>query len=717
MNRSAETSAASPTFNADDAYIRTDMLRFVAGRWRVVCAAMLAGVLAACVFAALTVPQYAAEALLQVDATKPFALSATGRPVDDISAQIQRALSVSDQVELIRSRAVLMPVLERYRLDIVVRPRQFAPFSALAQHLDGFGLPLWVRRLRTESSAGSIGVDRLDVPFELENKQLTVRVTGAGTYELSGPDKTPLLKGHVGALEQGGGVSLRIDRLDAPPGAEFSVTRQNVVDALQRFQDALSVMPADETSGMVLVTYENPEPARAADIANAVAASYVAWRDDEARRAAHAKLAALELELPAVQARAERSERLLAQFRQSAASVQPSSEARSYLAEQMNTGQLLAQLRGARVQSLRQFTENSEQVRAIDRQIGLTEAREAGLQRRYAGLPQVDRQSIDLQRDAQSDAATYQALMQSVVELTLVGRAGISDARLVDPALRPFHYAKPKLALVLAGGAVFGLSVGVLFLFFLHRLLGVIGDANVLERDFGLRVFGEIPRSAAPFRIDHSHDAVRKLCFELMTRDGGIHERMLAIASAQSCGDRSRIAAQTAAILARAGHRVLLIDADLWHGDLSALLALADAPGLSTALDGRCDIDAVLQPTSTPRLTAMSAGERLRSPSAALMHARLRTLLAACRARFDIIVLDAPPVLSCNGSLLARCADETVLVLPADRCRMRDVGDMLVRLRLSGAHVAGALITGVSRRADTYRRREAGLHTTNAAVT
>jgi tyrosine-protein kinase Etk/Wzc len=716
MTCSAETSAESPAFNADDAYIRMDMLRFVAQRWRVVCAAMFAGVLAAYVFAALTVPQYAAEALLQVDATKPFALSATGQPVDEITAQIQRALSIGDQIELIRSRAVLVPVLDRYRLDIVVRQHRFAPLSALARDPDGFGLPLWLRKFLAGWSTGSISVDRLDVPLELENKQLTVRATGADTYELIGPDKTPLLAGRVGALEQGGRLSLRITRLDAPLDAEFSVTRQNLVDALQRLHDGLTVMPADETSGMVRVAFENPDPARAADIANAVAASYVSWRAGEARRAAHAKLVSVEPELPAIQARAERSERLLAQFQQSAASVQPSSEAQRYLAEQMNTEQSLADLRSARVQSLRQFTENSDQLHAIDRQIGLTEAREAGLQRRYAGLPQVVRQSIDLQRDAQSDAATYQALMQRVVELTLVGRAGISDTRLVDPALRPFDYVKPKLALMLAGGAVFGLGVGVLFVFFLYRLLGVI-DANTLERDFQLHVFGEIPRDAAPIRIDDSHDAVRKLCFELFTRDDGMHERTLAIASAECCGDRSRVAAQTAAILAHAGHRVLLVDADLWHGDLSTLLGLAGSPGLSTVLGGRCDIDAALHATGTPRLTAMSAGERLRHPSAALMHAGLRTLLVGCRARFDIVVLDAPPVLSCNGSLLTRCADETVLVLPADRCRMRDVGDMLVRLTLSGAHVAGALITGVSRRTGTYRRRDAELHTPHAAAT
>lgn len=111
--------------------------------------------------------------------------------------------------------------------------------------------------------------------------------------------------------------------------------------------------------------------------------------------------------------------------------------------------------------------------------------------------------------------------------------------------------------------------------------------------------------------------------------------------------------------------RVLLIDADLRKPSLHGLFRLSNATGLSHVLDGRTDTIPLVDVGR--RLSVLPAGGSNGNPMAGLTSPRMMALLNDAAARFDWVLLDAPPVhLLPDAQLLAREAGAVVFVIKAN---------------------------------------------------
>ena len=103
--------------------------------------------------------------------------------------------------------------------------------------------------------------------------------------------------------------------------------------------------------------------------------------------------------------------------------------------------------------------------------------------------------------------------------------------------------------------------------------------------------------------------------------------------------------------------------------------------------------EATLQ-TDIPQLSVMLAGPMPPSPAALLSDSRFETLLDHLSERFDVVVIDAPPVYGLADSpRMAAAVDHTVLIVESDRARLPDVRGALRRLVEAGANVSGAVLT------------------------
>lgn len=202
-------------------------------------------------------------------------------------------------------------------------------------------------------------------------------------------------------------------------------------------------------------------------------------------------------------------------------------------------------------------------------------------------------------------------------------------------------------------------------------------------------------RSPHALAVEGLRSVRAALYFDMRTAPDGV----LAITSPAPGAGKTFAAVNLAVLFAEAGQRVLLIDADMRRGRVAQWFGQRAEPGLSDVLAGRVQVSKAAQPTVVAGLGILSAGSMTSNPSELLMLPTLADCLRQCKERFDLVIVDTPPVLSvADAMLIAGLAGSTLLVMRADATLPGQVDETLKRLARANARVAGGIINGVAQR-------------------
>jgi capsular exopolysaccharide synthesis family protein len=180
---------------------------------------------------------------------------------------------------------------------------------------------------------------------------------------------------------------------------------------------------------------------------------------------------------------------------------------------------------------------------------------------------------------------------------------------------------------------------------------------------------------------------------------------MLVVAAPSADDDKSRVAVNLAVVMAQAGQRVILVDADLRRPSLHTCFDVPPEPGLTGYLISQNGEAALaLVETAVPGLQVLPSGALPPNPADILGSQKMEQLLTDLKARADVVVLDAPPVtVAVDASVLGARTDGLLLVVRAGhtrRDRIAQAKELLerFRVRLLGAvftdSSAGGLLTG-----------------------
>ena len=157
----------------------------------------------------------------------------------------------------------------------------------------------------------------------------------------------------------------------------------------------------------------------------------------------------------------------------------------------------------------------------------------------------------------------------------------------------------------------------------------------------------------------------------------------------------STTSANLSLITAETENRVILMDGDLYKPTLHQVFGVSNERGLSTVLEGKATLEACLQSvTEPPVLHLLTAGPKLRNPTALLRPNVITGLLHELRSRCDTLIVDLPSVASvAYTALFASFLDGLLLVVRAGTPRM-DV-EQTIKRRLQNAHVLGMVLNRV----------------------
>ncbi|HXH06605.1 MAG TPA: polysaccharide biosynthesis tyrosine autokinase [Vicinamibacterales bacterium] len=343
---------------------------------------------------------------------------------------------------------------------------------------------------------------------------------------------------------------------------------------------------------------------------------------------------------------------------------------------------------------------------ALARERSLTEALEA--QKREALA--LNRKAIEygvLQRDVESNRQIYESLLQRAKETGVAGELKASNIRIVDAAEVPRRPVLPRKGLNLLIGGFLGLMLGVGVAFFFEHLDNRIKSPEEIKTALGLPFFGFVPlvspeeyRGAAPLLLDsvppRFSEALRAVRTNVLFATAEEGCKVLAVASSQPGEGKTVTAANLAVGLAQAGHRVLLVDADLRKPRAHELFGLTLEPGLSNVLVGNAKANDAVRKGPVAGLWVLPAGRVPPNAAELLGSPRFAEFLGTLREHFEWIVLDTAPVLAvADAAVVAHGATGVLFVVGCDMTSRPAAEAALERLDAARARVVGAVLNRV----------------------
>jgi tyrosine-protein kinase Etk/Wzc len=630
------------------------------------------------------------------------------------------------ETEILRSRMVLGQAMENTRLFIRARPR-YVPVVGefLARHSSELSSPGIFGMGNYVSGTERIAVAQMDVPPAFEGKKFTLIAGTGGNYTLTHPTLDTPLKGTAGvpldATVPGGALHLLVGSFDALPGGAFELVRYSKQLTLLGLQKDLRVVEKGKQSGVMDVSLRAENRSQLADVLNEIAGLYVRQNIDQKTVQAERALAFLGTELPKFKQQLEQSEDAYNQYRNQNGTISLDDEARNALSQNVDLQAKLLDAKQKRLDLVGRFTAAHPMVLTLDSQIASLRKELGSVDGRIRRMPMLQQNSLRMQRDIKVNTDLYATLLNSSLQMRLAKEGKVANVRVLDQALMAEKPVQPKplivVALALAGGFFFGGAAALAR----KNLKRSIGNPEDIEAVTGLSVYTTIPLStqqrvldrairngkpgikvlAALHVEDPALEGLRRLRTALKFAMLGAPNNRVLISSATAGAGKTFVSSNFATLLASSGKRVLLIDGDLRRGTLSQEFGLQRKDGLSDVLAGGVPLEQGIHHRVLLNLDVMSAGRPHPDPAGLMTSDAFAHTLAMLSARYDVVIIDAPPtLLASETAAMAPSMGTLLLVARADNSEMGELVESTRRLAHVGAAFHGVVFNAV----DTSQR-------------
>jgi len=320
------------------------------------------------------------------------------------------------------------------------------------------------------------------------------------------------------------------------------------------------------------------------------------------------------------------------------------------------------------------YLANSE--KAINEKITSTNGEIHFYESKLKGVPLNQRQMLNINRKLGVNEKMYLYLLEKRAE-TVIARAGIVSDIFVLESARSIGIVKPKLDTIYYSFLSFGFLFSLVIVFFRTIFFGSIDSIEELRDSTTLPVVGEIyytkvakdsylvvetsPRSF----ISESFRALRTNLEYLAVES---KNKVILITSNSPSAGKTFCSVNLAAMLAKGGKKILLLELDLHKPKIHTALQLKSDLGISNILIGKCSPSEAVIKSQIENLDVILSGPTPPNASELILSAQLKELINFGRANYDYVIVDTPPMgIISDALVLMMNSDVNLFVINAKR--------------------------------------------------
>jgi len=306
---------------------------------------------------------------------------------------------------------------------------------------------------------------------------------------------------------------------------------------------------------------------------------------------------------------------------------------------------------------------------------------------RFAKIPLTSIELARLQRVKLSNEELCDNLQQKFNDATINEQSQFGYIEFIDEASIPVSPAKPKVMLNIILGFGLGLGLGIVIVFIKERMDVRIYSTEELKRE-GYSVVGVIMRMDRevkildkksevnqPESIVNNHlilitspfsacaESYRHLRTNLLYAKRDESMKSILVTSSKPKEGKTTTTANIGVSFSQVGKKVLLIDADMRKPSLYKFFKAPDKPGLSDLLLGKVTADEVIKQTGIDNLEIINCGEIIPDTAEQLGSKKMQEFIREMKTKYDVIVIDSPPVLASTDASIIATLTETILVV------------------------------------------------------
>ncbi|WP_125717064.1 polysaccharide biosynthesis tyrosine autokinase [Pseudoalteromonas rubra] len=674
-------------------------------------------------YALLSTPIYQATAMVQVEEKGG---SVPG--FDDVSGMFESTSAAVTEIELLKSRSVIGEAVDALNLDVVVEPKLFPIIG-------GRSYRKFVAQTDGDIAEPSFGADtyawggeRIEihlfrVPKRAEGVEFTLKSIENDRFSVLNGDGEVLLSGKVGEAVKSGQFEITVKTLKARPGTEFSITKHNRLQTILELQRSIAASEKGKDSGIINLSMQHKNPLAAETVLNRVAGIYVRRNVERNSAEAQQSLEFLEVQLPEVKRSLERAEKAFNDYQIRQESIDISLETQGVLEQIVALETKLQELELKRLELARKFKREHPAYRGVLEQIDTVKRQRNEFAGEVQGLPETQRELLRLKRDVEVNNEIYTLLLAKTQELDIVRAGTVGNVRIVDYAeVNTTEPVKPKKVVVVIMATMLGGLLAVAIVLIQKALHKGIEDPAEIEA-LGLPVYASVPFSQYQVKLtgfakarkgktgkaksilaidnpaDLSVEALRSLRTSLHFAMLEAKNNVIAISGPSPGVGKSFITVNLATVLAQSGKSVLVVDGDMRKGYLQMQFGMKAENGLSDCLSGRLTLEQTIKHTQVKGLDVITRGQIPPNPSELLMHENFTRLIEEVSSKYDLVIVDTPPILAVTDpAIVSAHAGTTLLVTRFGQNHVKELEITRNRFEQNGIDVKGVVFNGVVRK-------------------
>lgn len=335
-----------------------------------------------------------------------------------------------------------------------------------------------------------------------------------------------------------------------------------------------------------------------------------------------------------------------------------------------------------------------------------------------------------LLREVEANREMFDMIERRLKEVELSRNSQHNNVELLEGALTPSTPVEPNKTLIVAAAGAAGIFFALLLAFVLEAMDSTVKSQESVERQFGLTFLGIIPQirpslsarrtrrgpargekwSPDTFVHQFPKSAAAESCRSIRTNLTFLASEApldtLLVTSPGPREGKTTASMSIATVMAQAGTRVLLVDADMRRPRVHTVFDSPNDVGLSTMLLERLPAVDAVRTTEVPNLHVLTSGPVPTNPAELVESARFREVLAELSSMYDRVIFDSPPVTPVtDAAILSSLVDGVVLVIRAQSTRKEMLRRAVELLGAVNANIVGGVLNDVDltrRRAGSY---------------